>query len=62
MSAQHPHNKLTKVAVGAVTEAPKLLTVAIVTGIGMAIGTVIGHIIISLLGLDKAEARFTGRR
>lgn len=42
-----------KAAVGAVTEAPKLVTVAIMTGIGMAIGTVIGQIVVHLIGLDR---------
>lgn len=48
--------KIQKAAVGAAAEAPKLLTVAIVTGIGMAIGTVIGQIVVAWLGLDVVKA------
>ena len=44
---------LKKAVVGAATEGPRLLTVAIVTGIGMAIGTVIGQIIVHVIGLDR---------
>jgi hypothetical protein len=50
---QPTNNKLKKTAMGAVTEAPKLLTVAIVTGVGMAIGTVIGQIIVHYIRLDR---------